>query len=72
MCLNSRIFPSVSDMKIFRISADFRFFPDPRIFSAFFNIIIIIFFFFFFFLNLYHRHYRNAEHRTVHANFIKG
>ena len=25
-----------SDMKIFCVSADFRFFPDPRIFSAFF------------------------------------
>ena len=44
-----------ADMKIFCVSADFRFFPDPRIFSAFFilfiflHFIIMIFFFFFFF-----------------------
>ena len=32
-------------MKIFRVSADFRFIPDPRIFSA------VFFFLFFFFIS---------------------
>ena len=32
-------------MKIFRVSADFRFFPDPIIFSAFFYIYIFFIFF---------------------------
>ena len=35
-----------SDMKIFRVSADFRFFPDPIIFSAFFKILLLLFIYF--------------------------
>ena len=41
-----------ADMKIFRVSADFRFFPDPRIFFRIFFLHIFFFFFFFFFLLL--------------------
>ena len=34
--------------EIFRISADFCFFPDPRIFSAFFKILLLLYYIFFF------------------------
>ena len=39
-----------SDMNIFRISTDFRFFPDPRVFSAFsvFSLFVFVFFVCFF------------------------
>ena len=49
-----------------------KFSAFPRI-SAFFPILEFFpRFFIFNFFNLYHRHYGNAEHRTVCANFIKG
>ena len=37
-----------TDMKIVCVSADFRFFPDPRIFSAFFYLFFYIYFLFLF------------------------